>query len=508
MRNTITSLILGAALLLPSAIQASKPSLTFDPSTGVKKSLTMPDGQKVNYTAYEKIYYVTNVEDTAYQYLNFYFPDGAKNYAPILLRTYIGGYMAAHASEPNANDATGRALLEGYAVCIPGSRGSNSVVDEKKYTGRIPNGLLDLKAAVRYLRYNDAVMPGNAERIITDGTSAGGAMSALVGTTGNYPDYEPYLKKMGAAVARDNVFASICYCPITDLEHADMAYEWLYGSTNTGMRGLSSEQQQVSKELAEQFPSYINSLNLKKADGTTITADNYLEYMKSFLIKSLQRAQDEGCEIPDTIGIVRAESGLRALHFMGPGPQMRKGPADKGDKGQTDKGPIMGRGYGRMPKPTSEFIIGLDMNKYLNYVVSTQALKTPPAFDAQGVLGADATAENNAFGDEKGNAANFTEYSLHKTNPNAKLTEEMKKRVKLINPMNFVGNSQATNAAYWYIRHGAHDRDTSFPISINLATKLMNNGASVDFALPWNRPHSGDYNLNDLFKWLNEITTK
>ena len=25
-------------------------------------------------------------------------------------------------------------------------------------------------------------------------------------------------------------FHSVCYCPITDLDHADMAYEWLYGN--------------------------------------------------------------------------------------------------------------------------------------------------------------------------------------------------------------------------------------------------------------------------------------
>ena len=67
-------------------------------------------------------------------------------------------------------------------------------------------------------------MPGNAEKIITDGTSAGGAMSALLGTTGNNPAYEPYLKAMGAADARDDVYASVCYCPITDLNHADIAY--------------------------------------------------------------------------------------------------------------------------------------------------------------------------------------------------------------------------------------------------------------------------------------------
>ncbi len=78
----------------------------------------------------------------------------------------------------------------------------------------------------------------------------------------------------------------------------------------------------------------------------------------------------------------------------------------------------------------------------------------------------------------------------------------MTRRVALMNPMNYIGNGSAKVAPNWYIRHGAKDRDTSFLVPINLATKLMNAGENVDFALPWNRPHSGDYNLDDLFRWI------
>jgi len=36
-----------------------------------------------------------------------------------------------------------------------------------------------------------------------------------------------------AADAKDNIFSNACFCPITDLEHADIAYEWNYGTTPT-----------------------------------------------------------------------------------------------------------------------------------------------------------------------------------------------------------------------------------------------------------------------------------
>ena len=154
--------------------------------------------------------------------LNIYVPEGATEQSPIFLREYVGGYMAAEARQPQAEDATGRALQEGYVVVIPGVRGRNSVQGDV-YTGRAPKGLLDLKAAIRYLRRFDKEIPGNTERIITDGTSAGGAMSALLGATGNSKEYGELLKAMGAADERDDIFCAVCFCPITDLEHADIA---------------------------------------------------------------------------------------------------------------------------------------------------------------------------------------------------------------------------------------------------------------------------------------------
>ena len=76
---------------------------------------------------------------------------------------------------------------------------------------------------------------------------------------------------------------------------------------------------------------------------------------------------------------------------------------------------------------------------------------------------------------------------------------------KNMNPMNFIGDSQSSVAPHWYIRHGARDRDTAFPVAVNLALKLQNNGKDVNFKIPWNRPHSGDYALNELFEWISEI---
>ena len=77
-----------------------------------------------------------------------------------------------------------------------------------------------------------------------------------------------------------------------------------------------------------------------------------------------------------------------------------------------------------------------------------------------------------------------------------------------MNPMDFICNPKATNAPYWYVRHGARDRDTAFPVPVVFATKLQNAGLDVDFLLAWNRPHSGDYALDEVFDWIRQITSR
>ncbi|MDR2118307.1 MAG: alpha/beta hydrolase [Tannerellaceae bacterium] len=466
--NTLKTIFTVLFALATGTVTAQNDALRFNPGMDFSlHELTLPTGETVKFRAYEKLYFVSSVEDSAYQYLHFFvpeLPDCNVQKAPVFLRTYIGGYAASKAVFPSPDDAGGYALREGFVVVIPGSRGRNSKAGGI-LTGKAPAGLLDLKAAVRFLRYNDKQMPGDAEKIVTDGTSAGGAMSALLGATGNNPLYEPYLKKMGAAQARDDVFATVCYCPITDLEHADMAYEWLYGCTNVSTRNLSPEQTVVSNALAERYPEYLNGLNLKTPDGAPLTAENYLPYLKSFLIASAQKAKDAGADLPSGAGIVQS----------------------------------------------GDFVVDIDWEHYLNYVVRKEPLKTPPAFDSLGVpANSRPSNANDLFGDLSGEPVNFTGFSLQRAtgNPSATLSADIQARVILMNPMYFIGDGKSKTAPHWYIRHGAIDRNTGFQIPVNLYTKLLNNGFHPNFALAWNRPHSGDYALRELFAWLNEILGK
>ena len=86
----------------------------------------------------------------------------------------MGGYCAGPLDSPGIRaDKTANtiaaALLHGYVTVSAGVRGRNSVDDQGNYLGAAPAVLCDMKAAVRYLRYNRERIPGNTDRIITTG---------------------------------------------------------------------------------------------------------------------------------------------------------------------------------------------------------------------------------------------------------------------------------------------------------------------------------------------------
>ena len=77
--------------------------------------------------------------------------------------------------------------------------------------------------------------------------------------------------------------------------------------------------------------------------------------------------------------------------------------------------------------------------------------------------------------------------------------------IKVMNPMNYIGVSGVSTAQYWRIRHGMNDRDTSLAIPALLALKLEGSGCTVDFEAVSGQGHGGDYDLDELFDWIDSI---
>ncbi len=530
----LASVFLSAA----SAAGADERSLAFDQGMYTLKTSVL-DGKTISYRAYEGIVYIKNPVDTRYQTMNVYvrteYFEGksvngyAAGTAPIFLPNTVGGYMPGAAARPGEgmearNNAMLKALGQGFVVASPGARGRTLTGADGRYTGKAPAAIVDLKAAVRYLRFNDTLMPGDAERIVSNGTSAGGALSALLGATGNNPDYEPYLEALGAAKARDDIFAVSAYCPITNLDNADAAYEWLLGDLKetkgsalpptmpggagvpptvavpagsaeppqggavpagnaaftgialpqaagavpagaTGPWGapvavsapLTAAQMELSAQLKALFPAYVNSLRLKKADGTALALDadgngTFRDYVRSLLIASAQTALETGTDL----------SGLAWVTIA--------------------KGTV----------------VDVDMGGYTRY---TGRKKGVPAFDALDL----SSGENNEFGSATVDNRHFTAFGQTR-NSIAGATAADPVLVRMMNPMSYLGAPATDSSKLWRIRHGSVDSDTANAIPVLLAAAAANAGFSVDFAMPWDVPHSGDYDLPELFAWIHRIS--
>lgn len=466
-----------------------KNDLIFDDTAYTVETLEL-EGTRLVYQAFEHIPYVKNPVDAQMQTLSIFVPEvfynggsiGSYNLktAPIFLPNTIGGYMPGPSERPG-RDRRGQvtasfwALRHGYVVVSPGARGRGMKDGEGRYIGTAPAAICDLKAAVRYLRHNAQRIPGDVEKIISNGTSAGGAMSSLLGSTGNHPDYEPFLQAMGAAEEKDNIFAASCYCPITNLDHADMAYEWEFCGINEfhGMRferpkpgeseprfipvdgEMTKEEQTMSEELKPRFPAYLNSLNLKDKEGKKLVLDpqgtgSFLEYVKSFVIASAQKELDRGADLSELSWLVMNHGKVSDIDF----------PA---------------------------------------YVLFRTRMKVTPAFDNT-ALG---TPENELFGTKTCQYRHFTEYSTKHSTVDGQMAEP--KQIKMMNPMYYIDDQEAVKAEHFRIRHGAVDRDTSLAVSAMLAVKLQNNGVDAQLAYPWGIPHAGDYDLEEMFQWIDGI---
>ena len=479
---------------------SAKISLAFDAKNYESMSTTV-DNKEIKYRAFEYIPYVANPIDIDQQYMNIYVPEEYFNNgtingyntqtAPIFMPNAVGGYMPSQAMTPKMENGKPNSVLyalsRGYVVASPATRGRTNKASDGNFIGKAPAVIVDLQAATAYLHANDSAIPGNANRIITNGTSAGGGVSLLQGATGNSSDFQPYLQALGAATAATNVYAVSAYAPITNLDAADMAYEWSYNGISSFNKvtmspgelpqanvggtpaqpqrtmqrvNLNADDLAYSKMLSEHFPDYVNNLQLRDSLGRVLKLDKngngtFKNYVKEFIVAAANKAAAKGTDLSKHTYLVRD------------------------NKTGTIK----------------------DINwEAYNHFVSRS--KAPGAFDSR----ANDTGENSLFGTSTTDNNHFTiTAALHDTTANQDIYVENAKIVTMMNPMNYLGSPAATNARFYRIRYGTADSNTSVAIPLIVGTRAQNLGYRVDMATPFDVDHSGDYDLEELFNWMDNI---
>ncbi len=468
--------------------------------------------------------------------------------APVVMPVNTGGYAAQKA--PSSYDGTGLStyLSQGFVYVYAGCRGRSNGTnpDGTAYDGGAPWGVTDLKAAVRYLRYNDSLIPGNKNRIFTFGHSGGGAQSALMGATGDSEMYMPYLSSIGALMKdsqgkplSDAIDGAMCWCPITNLTQADLSYEWMMGQfSSEGTRAYGTWTRSLSRDMARAYADSLNRMGLRDEQGNVLTltqsesgiymAGPYYDYLKTTIETSLNNFLKDN-QFPLTTGqsdfqVDGAFPGQGAQESMGGWTPPKGAPVMP-----------MAQEEPHTYNSAKEYIDALNGdNPWITYDEKTntatissveafvehmkQATKSVGAFDDL----QKAQAENLLFGNGQNDALHFDgnmTYFMEKRQNTYKnysdyddsirqayegdmnnvdaLHVDTLTRQLMYDPMTFIlvpagEKKPSTLAKHWRIHTGISQGDTALTTEVNLALALKQRKdvEDVDFATVWEKKHT------------------
>lgn len=484
---------------------------------------------------------------------------------PVVFENNSAGYMQMpHTWLGGPRNYAEQYLERGLIYVTCGCRGRESRDKDGKAVGKAPITLVDLKTAIRFLRHNRAVLPGDWDKIISVGWSAGGAMSSLLAVSGDNAAFVPYLEENGAFMEEsDSVFAAQIYCPIIDLEHADLAYEWMFradkeseDSPGGPAETMTPFKEALSAELSRKYISYFNGLGLRdpatgkelrlNPDGRSGSGYDYLmARLEASATDHLTRL--EAGKLPERYSAGDYLAGRYTYEA-----EARKGPKPNQDPGSHHAGPgvalpeqqamslgdIMSRPPKGMPykavTPKMEVRPGTDKRSWLSWdgqkahisdldtyvLCHRRRMKPCTSFDMLEMN----SGENQEFGTESADYMHFdvavadalealrerfpAEYAeYHDAFAAVRDDAALKERVRLTNPLSFIGGQEKSRqAAHYRIRVGAKDADTSLSVSMTLALKLANAGCgTVDYAMVWDKPHcEADY-PGEVCDWIDRI---
>lgn len=457
--------------------------------------------------------------------------------APVVLQNNSAGYMQMpHVWLEGPRCFAQQYLKRGFIYVSCGNRGRESKDSQGNFCGKSPINLVDLKTVIRFLRHNQNVLPGDFERIISVGSSAGGAMSSLLAVTGNHADYDAYLEENGAFMdERDDIFAAQIYCPIIDLEHADLAYEWMFfadhENENSPAGVMTPFQEALSKELKERYIQYFNGLKLvnpETGEVLIVNKDGRSGSGYDYLIQLLnESATDFLCRLKNgTLGKDYSPADYLAGNYeylteapmggpkdenasdllqghAGPGVALAKveensdKPVERPSLGDLVSRPPKGVPYHGMEPPMIT-VKGEDKSKWLSwdgerahisdldsYVLNyRRRMKPCTSFDT---LGMD-SGENEVFGTASQPYMHFNKeiadaiLALNGQFPKeaemyyeafsqAGKDEELSHRIHLLNPLNYIGEGKGGDSAK-YCRIRVGSHDADTSLSVSMTLAL------------------------------------
>jgi acetyl esterase/lipase len=149
-------------------------------------------------------------DTSATQKLDLYLPPGEGPF-PVVVNIHGGGFKLGDKSMLDAK--LGQTLLDnGYAIASIDYRLSGESI--------FPAAVLDVKAAVRFLRANAEIYNLDANRIAAFGQSAGGNLASMLGTSGDVAEFDD--ASLGHAETSSRVQAVINWFGPNDFAQMDV----------------------------------------------------------------------------------------------------------------------------------------------------------------------------------------------------------------------------------------------------------------------------------------------
>ena len=486
------------------------------------------------------LYYVSNPVSEEYETLGIYVPgdymdctkDGetytcilnkekevngyTSETAPIVMPVNTPGYSAQSAPTSYSYNKVSSYLEEGFIYVHAGCRGRNN---GDSYEGGAPWGVTDLKAAIRYLRYNSDSVAGDTESIFVFGHSGGGAQSSILGASGDSKLYTDYLNEIGAAMTdkdgnkiSDAVKGVMAWCPITSLDYANQAYEWNMGQYySSGTRADSTWTSALSDDLAEAYAKYINELKLIDENGNTLklsetsdgiyTSGTYYDYLKGVIEKSLTNYLNDNysstSEMQKYVDSLNSDETWVTFNSNSKSVTITSIEAFVTHCKKASKNVVAFDYFDRSKAENALF--GNSDNDYLHWdKVTLNILK-------------DNESKYSKYSDYTSYISDY-ENDIKNTDS---LGNDTTTRQNMYNPMYYLsdyydGYQTSSVAKYWRIRSGITQGDTALTVETNLALALNNyKGVSdVDFETVWNQGHTeaertGKATAN-FISWVNE----
>lgn len=477
---------------------------SYTASTG-STTVTTDSSHSVSYKLYEDVVYAANPVSDTYESMNIFIPtsvDGTSvSDKPILLDINVAGYTSSSTWGQTSVSSTNAqyALGKGYVVVEVGCRGRDNG-SSGNYYGVAPAAMVDLKAAVRFLRYNSGLgtFTGDVSHIISSGGSAGGALSSLLGASGNSSLYDSYLAAIGAADADDNIFAVGAWSPITNLDHADGAYEMEYGSLEYSG---SEVNQTVSADLISIFDTYQDDLGLTDKRGSygSLTSSNITSYiLAQYMEPSLEKyVKSNGTSSVPSYATCTASSSS-AYGYSCTFTFANYVAGSIGTRGKS------------APAFDSFFDIS-SSSSYYDTVVNTSCPAEVLEFgNPTGTEDTTCSTSSTAGGSTSGSPRHITNFSSEAMDGTA-ISTSMQTLIDMMNPMYFImsdiSNSSTSGVAkYWYVRDGTIATDTSAYVIVDLATSLENllGTSYVNAWEDWGEGHNVNADPGGFSTWVTD----